>query len=133
MDSEPGSSDQPPDRELVLALGVGTIRMEDLSGIRFRRKRGHKDQGRSLHSWAFYQLQRFVEYKARLAGIKVEYVVAENTSRRWSGLRHHRQGQPERNQVPLQALRPQWPRRRRGRCEHRLCNQRSGAGGVSRL
>lgn len=62
---------------------VTTIRMEDLTGIRWTKKQGRKqrkDKGRSLHSWAFYQLQRFIEYKANLAGIKVEYVNREKTS-----------------------------------------------------
>lgn len=64
-----------------LARGVGTLRMEDLSGIRLRRKRDRKDRGRSLHSWAFHQLQQFTAYKAILAGMKVEWVVPTNTSR----------------------------------------------------
>ncbi|HEY3316116.1 MAG TPA: transposase [Bacillota bacterium] len=71
-------------REIVnwcLARGVSTIRMEDLSGIRFRHQRDRKDRGRSLHSWAFRQLQRFIAYKAILAGMKVEWVIPANTSR----------------------------------------------------
>jgi len=64
-----------------IARGVGTIRMEQLEGIRFRRKRDRRDRGRSLHSWSFYRLQRFIAYKARLAGIQVEWVVPANTSR----------------------------------------------------
>ena len=71
-------------REIVdwcLARGVGTIRMEDLSGIRLRGNRNRKDRGRSLHSWAFRQLQQFVAYKAILAGMAVQRVVAKNTSR----------------------------------------------------
>jgi putative transposase len=64
-----------------LARGVGAIRMEDLKGIRLRRKRDRKDRGRSLHSWSFHRLQQYIAYKATLAGIKVEWVVPANTSR----------------------------------------------------
>lgn len=62
---------------------VSTIRMEDLTGIRLtnkQRKNQRRDKGRSLHSWAFYELQQFIEYKAVLAGIKVEYVNRDKTS-----------------------------------------------------
>jgi putative transposase len=65
------------------ANGVSLIRMEDLAGIRWTKKQNkkqRKDHGRSLHSWAFYQLQQFIEYKARLAGIKVQFVNREITS-----------------------------------------------------
>jgi putative transposase len=64
-----------------IARGVGTIRMEDLTGIRIRGNRNRKDRGRSLHSWSFYRLKQFTIYKANLAGIKVEWVVPANTSR----------------------------------------------------
>lgn len=63
-----------------LARGVGTIRMEKLEGIR-RRKTRKRDFGRSLHSWSFYRLQQFIAYKARLAGIRVEWVNPKDTSR----------------------------------------------------
>lgn len=63
------------------ARGVSTIRMENLEGIRLRRKRDRKDRGRSLHTWSFHRLQQYIAYKATLAGIKVEWVVPANTSR----------------------------------------------------
>jgi len=64
-----------------LARGVGTIRMENLKGIRNCRQRDRRDRGRSLHSWSFYRLQQFIAYKARLAGIRMEWVRPEDTSR----------------------------------------------------
>jgi putative transposase len=63
------------------AHSVSTIRMEDLAGIRLRRKRDRKDRGRSLHSWSFRRLQQYIAYKAGLSGIQVEWVVPTNTSR----------------------------------------------------
>lgn len=69
--------------EFAKLHGVTKIRMEDLTGVRwarYQRKEQRKDPGRSLHSWAFYQLRQFIEYKAALAGIEVELVVPDKTS-----------------------------------------------------
>ena len=63
---------------LAIRHGVTTIRMEDLTGIRMRRS--PKEAGRTLHSWAFYQLQTMIHYKAEMAGIVVEYVNPTYTS-----------------------------------------------------
>jgi len=63
--------------------GVSLIRMEDLTGVRWTKKQSReqrRDSGRSLHKWAFYQLQQFIEYKAALAGIAVERVNRDKTS-----------------------------------------------------
>jgi transposase len=49
-----------------------------LTGIRKRQSR--KDAGRSLHSWAFHQLQQFITYKAQMAGVTVELVDPKHTS-----------------------------------------------------
>ncbi|MCM3789359.1 RNA-guided endonuclease TnpB family protein [Domibacillus indicus] len=59
--------------------GVRCIRMEDLTGIRYKAK-SKKEAGRNLHSWSHYQLQTFIEYKAKMAGIQVEYVNPHHTS-----------------------------------------------------
>lgn len=56
------------------------IALEDLSGIR-NRVRVRKPQRRELHSWSFYQLRAFVEYKAALAGVPLVLVDPRNTSR----------------------------------------------------
>ena len=56
------------------------IVFEVLKGIRDR-CRFRKGQRRRLHSWAFYQLQQFVEYKARRAGVRVVSVDPRYTSK----------------------------------------------------
>lgn len=53
---------------------------EDLKGIRNTSKRQHKSFKYALHSWSFYQLQTFVEYKAKLLGVPVLYVDPAYTS-----------------------------------------------------
>lgn len=56
------------------------IALEDLGGIRDRIT-VRKSQRRQQHSWAFYQLRKFIEYKAKLAGVVVKLVDPRNTSR----------------------------------------------------
>ncbi|MFF5710790.1 RNA-guided endonuclease InsQ/TnpB family protein [Streptomyces sp. NPDC012756] len=63
------------------------IALEDLSGIR-QRVTAKKDQRARLHSWAFAQLGRFVEYKARREGVPVVFVDPRNTSRQCSECKH---------------------------------------------
>ena len=43
-------------------------------------KRANKKQRRSLHSWSFGQLQEFILYKAKRAGVPVQFVDARNAS-----------------------------------------------------
>lgn len=64
---------------LAVQEGVGVIVMEKLSGIRNKVK-SIKKADRNIHSWSFYQLQQFIEYKAKLAGIEVRHVDAKYTS-----------------------------------------------------
>ncbi len=69
--------------EFAVAHGVTKIRMEDLTGARWVFPQGReqrKDHGRSLQYWPYYQLQKFIEYKAALVGIEVEYVRPDLTS-----------------------------------------------------
>jgi len=67
----------------LVAKAKGTSRgiaLEDLKGIH-ERITVRKAQRRSHHSWSFYQLRQFIEYKARLAGVPVVLVDPRNTSR----------------------------------------------------
>lgn len=77
---------------------VTCIRMEDLTGVRWtkkQRKEQRRDRGRSLHGWAFCQLQQFIEYKAVLAGIRVEYVNHNGTSLTCSRCGEQRKSRPK--------------------------------------
>jgi IS605 OrfB family transposase len=64
---------------LAVQEQVGTIIMENLENIRNTAK-SLNSADRNIHSWTFYQLQQFIEYKAELAGIKVEYINPKYTS-----------------------------------------------------
>jgi putative transposase len=61
------------------ANNVSTIRLEKLSGISQTARTSRKNE-KNLHTWSFYRLAQFIEYKATLAGIKVEYVDPRYTS-----------------------------------------------------
>jgi len=74
----------------VVAKAKGTergISVEDLTGIR-ERVTVRKAQRRALHSWGFWQLASFVEYKAALAGVPFVKVDPRNTSRTCPGCGH---------------------------------------------
>ncbi|MEK4127869.1 transposase [Anoxybacillus sp. FSL W8-0382] len=60
-------------------IGAKTIKLEDLSGIR-KMKKHWKQSNRNIHSWAFYDLEIKIQYKAKLKGLKVEYVDPYKTS-----------------------------------------------------
>lgn len=64
---------------LAVQEEVGTVVMENLENIRNTAKSLNRAD-RNLHSWTFYQLQQFIDYKAFLAGIKVEYINPKYTS-----------------------------------------------------
>jgi putative transposase len=49
------------------------IALEELKGIRERTRVRRRQRARH-HNWAFHQLQRFVTYKARLAGVAIQFV-----------------------------------------------------------
>ena len=65
----------------AVAHHVKTIKMERLANIRSTTRRSRKNN-HSLHTWSFYRLSKFIEYKAKLAGIRVEYVNPAYTSQR---------------------------------------------------
>jgi IS605 OrfB family transposase len=58
---------------------VSIIRLEKLAGIRHTARTSRKNE-KNLHTWSFYRLANFIEYKAILKGIKVEYVNPKYTS-----------------------------------------------------
>ncbi|MBU4293439.1 MAG: transposase [Actinobacteria bacterium] len=67
----------------IISLAVkekGCIQMEKLQGIRDNKKH-RKSFKYALNSWSFSQLQKFVEYKALLAGIPVTYCEPAYTSK----------------------------------------------------
>jgi putative transposase len=68
---------------------------EDLTGIRSMKKQ-RRSFKYALHSWSFYQLQQFVEYKAKLLGVPVLYVNPAFTSQTYSR-------EIQRVSVPLEA------------------------------
>lgn len=65
----------------AVSHNVKTIKLERLSNIRSTTRTSRKNN-HSLHNWSFYRLAQFIEYKARLAGITVEYVNPAYTSQR---------------------------------------------------
>lgn len=58
---------------------VSVIRLEQLSNIRQTTRKSRKNE-LNLHAWSFYRLSRYIEYKANMVGIKVEYVNPAYTS-----------------------------------------------------
>lgn len=58
---------------------VSVIRLEKLANIR-QTARTSRKHNKNLHTWSFYRLALFIEYKAKLEGIKVEYVNPAYTS-----------------------------------------------------
>jgi len=74
----------------IVATAKGTeraIALEDLRNIRSRQKVRRADKQR-FSNWAFYQLDSFITYKSKLAGISVVFVDPRNTSRTCSKCGH---------------------------------------------
>ena len=63
------------------------IAIEDLTHIR-ERTTVRKAQRRKHHSWAFFQLRSFLEYKAKLAGVPLKVVNPRYTSKICNVCRH---------------------------------------------
>lgn len=57
------------------------IALENIKGIRLRVTVNDSSQRRAIHSWGFFQLQSFIEYKAKVEGVPVIYIDPRNTSR----------------------------------------------------
>lgn len=66
--------------DLAEKHGVGIIQMEELSGINERSK--------FLKQWSYYELQQFIEYKAKEKCIEVRYIDPKYTSQRCSNCGH---------------------------------------------
>lgn len=67
--------------ETAVAHNVKVIKLEQLQNIRSATRTSRKNNP-SLHTWSFYRLAQFIEYKAKLAGVKVEYVNPAYTSQK---------------------------------------------------
>jgi putative transposase len=67
--------------DFAVQNNVSVIRIEKLTNIRNTAKTSRKNE-KNLHTWSFYRLAQFVEYKARLEGIRVEYVNPMHTSQK---------------------------------------------------
>ncbi len=64
----------------AVKVHCGTIRMEQLTQIRQRTKLRNRHTNRMMSGWSFGQLQTFIAYKAKRAGLAVEYVDPAYTS-----------------------------------------------------
>lgn len=65
----------------AVSHNVNTIKLECLKNIRSTTRTSRKNN-HSLHTWSFYRLAQYIEYKARIAGIQVEYVNPAYTSQK---------------------------------------------------
>lgn len=74
---------------LAVKGGFGTIRMEDLKGIRGRTKTRSKHLNRMISGWSFGELHEFIRYKAVLAGIETENVNPAWTSQTCHKCKNH--------------------------------------------
>jgi len=66
----------------IVAKAKGTqrrIALEDLKGIR-KGVSARRSQRSRLHSWGFYQIRQFIEYKAKLEGVQVIPIYPRGTS-----------------------------------------------------
>ncbi|WP_326717460.1 RNA-guided endonuclease InsQ/TnpB family protein [Vagococcus jeotgali] len=73
--------------DFAIQKNVGIIRLEKLANIRKQTRKSRKNN-RSLSNWSFYRLASYIEYKAKLVGIKVEYVNPAYTSQRCPNCGH---------------------------------------------
>lgn len=71
----------------AIQKNVGIIRLEKLANISKQTRKSRKNN-HSLSNWSFYRLASYIEYKANLVGIKVEYVNPAYTSQYCPNCRH---------------------------------------------
>ncbi|MBN6048562.1 RNA-guided endonuclease TnpB family protein [Lactobacillus helveticus] len=70
-------------KTLIDHYGSNTIyALEDLTDVRFATEKSPKDQRYEIVSWAFYQFEQFLTYKANLNSSAVAKVPAKYTSQR---------------------------------------------------
>ncbi|WP_461243656.1 RNA-guided endonuclease InsQ/TnpB family protein [Secundilactobacillus muriivasis] len=70
-------------KTLVDTYGSGTVfTIEDLTNVRFATEKATKDKRYEQVSWAFYQFEQFLTYKAELTGSTVIKIDAHYTSQR---------------------------------------------------
>ena len=65
--------------ETAVSHNVRIIKLECLKNIRSTTRTSRKNN-HNLHTWSFYRLAQYIEYKAKIAGIQVEYVNPAYTS-----------------------------------------------------
>lgn len=58
---------------------VSIIKLEKLTNIRNTTRKSRKNEY-NLHTWSFYLLAMYIEYKSNIEGIQVEYVNPQYTS-----------------------------------------------------
>jgi putative transposase len=68
--------------------------LEDLSKIRVQKRKGAKFN-QKLNTWSFYELERFLQYKAAALGKQVVFVDARYTSQKCSACGHIYKGNRE--------------------------------------
>ena len=67
--------------QFAVAFQCSQIATENLEGIRERANELGKAFRTEINRWAFYQLQTFLVYKAKAAGIEIVEIDPRNTSR----------------------------------------------------
>jgi IS605 OrfB family transposase len=78
-------------RRIVDSVSSGTVLvLEDLTAIRSQKY--SREFNRNLHTWSFYRLRTFIEYKSRKKGCLVELVNPKYTSQECSCCHHISRG-----------------------------------------
>ena len=66
--------------DFAVSNGIKTIKIEKLQNIRKRTTSKSRKNNRAINSWSFYRLAQYIEYKANLRGIEVQFVTPAYTS-----------------------------------------------------